>query len=74
MEKCNQYEYESTLTPNAVKQDCGDSIVMVVDSLDSISDPQPNFIYIVNGNSYIYVDREFKILKKRERTQHKNDC
>lgn len=59
MAKCNQYEYESTLTPNAVKQIGNENIVMVVDSLDSISDPQPNFIYIVDGESYIYVDGEF---------------
>lgn len=61
MAKCNQYEYESTLIPNAVKQIGNENIVMVVDSLDSISDPQPNFIYIVNGISYIYVNGEFKL-------------
>lgn len=60
MAKCNQYEYESTLTPNAVKQIGNENIVMVVDSLDSISDPQPNFIYIVDGKSYIYVNGEFE--------------
>ena len=62
MKKCNQYEYESALTPNAVKQIGGNSVVMVVDSLGSITDPQPNYIYIVNGISYIYADGQFKVL------------
>lgn len=48
--KCETTEYESELTPTPVESD----LVQVYDSIDQITNPNSNHIYVVGNDTYVF--------------------
>lgn len=59
--KCETTEYESELTPTPVESD----LVQVYDSIDQITNPNSNHVYVVGNDIYVFDGTRFL---------HTNDC
>ena len=59
--KCTPYEYENSLSPTPVESD----LVQVYDSIEQITNPNSNHIYVVGNDIYVFDGTRFL---------HTNEC
>lgn len=59
--KCTPYEYENSLSPTPVESD----LVQVYDSIEQITNPNSNHIYVVGNDVYVFDGTRFL---------HTNEC